>query len=85
MAANCRGFLTARFKISGYSSLKLAQKLERATVETLALKTDPLSVFINSSHSLIGKSYTWNEPIKGPSANYYYYYYYYMVKILYIE
>jgi hypothetical protein len=64
VAANCRSFLTARLKISGYSSVKPVQKLERAMVEILALKTDPLAIFINSSHSLIEKSYTWNEPIK---------------------
>jgi hypothetical protein len=58
-------FLTACLEISGYSSVKLAEKLEREIVGNFCFKTESLSVSVNCSCSLIEKSSIWNEPMKG--------------------
>jgi hypothetical protein len=50
-------FLAAHFKISGYSSVKLAQKLDREIVGNFCFNAESLTVFINCSYSLIEKSY----------------------------
>jgi hypothetical protein len=65
VVGNGSSFLTAHLEISGYSSVKLAQKLEREIVGNCYFKTESLTIFINCSNSLIEKSSIWNEPMKG--------------------
>jgi hypothetical protein len=65
VVGNGISFLTARLEISGYSSVKLAQKLEREIVGKFCLKTRSLAISINCPYSLIEKSSAWNEPMKG--------------------
>jgi hypothetical protein len=55
----------ACLEISGYSSVKQAQKLEREIVGNFCFKTESLALSINCSYSLIEKSSIWNEPMKG--------------------
>jgi hypothetical protein len=65
MGGSIRTFLAAHFKISGYSSVKLTQKLEREVLGSVCFKTESLSVSVNCSYSLLEKSSIQNEPVKG--------------------
>jgi hypothetical protein len=44
MVGNGSNFLTARLEISGYSSVKLAQKLEREIVGNFCFKAESLAI-----------------------------------------
>jgi hypothetical protein len=65
VVGNGSSFLTARLEISGYPSVKLAQKREREIVGNFCFKTESLAISIKCSYSLIEKFSIWNEPIKG--------------------
>jgi hypothetical protein len=47
VVGNGSSFLTAYLEISGYSSVKLAEKLEREIVGTFCFKTESLAISIN--------------------------------------
>ena len=65
LAGKGSSFLTARFEISGYSSVKLTQTLERGIVGNFYVSIESLSISINPSYSLIAKFSSENEPTKG--------------------
>jgi hypothetical protein len=65
MVGKGSGFVTAHFKISGYSSVKVTQKLVREIVEKFFFRTGSIPVNVHCSYSLVEKSSIWNEPIKG--------------------
>jgi hypothetical protein len=65
LAGKSSSFLTARFEISGYPSVKLTQTLERGMVANFYFSIKSLSISINSSYSLIAKFSIENEPMKG--------------------
>ena len=70
MFGNGSGVLATRFEISGYSSAKLGQKLQREKWKTLALKPNHshyLSVVLYI-YSVTEKSSVWNEPTRDFSA-----------------
>jgi hypothetical protein len=46
-------FIAAYFKISGYSAVKVTQKLETEMLGSVCFITESLAVFVNYSYSLL--------------------------------